>query len=110
MKIRMGFTRFIAVSLVIAASVALFACTSEEPERESVTVELDWYPNANHSGFFVAQDQGYFDEENLDVDVRPPADPALSSRRLLRQMNETSVSFIKPTRYWLVTKACQLSR
>ncbi|MXZ03553.1 MAG: hypothetical protein F4Y88_07750 [Chloroflexi bacterium] len=77
MKIRMGFTRFIAVSLVIAASVALFGCTSEEPERESVTVELDWYPNANHSGFFVAQDQGYFDEENLDVDVRPPADPAL---------------------------------
>lgn len=77
MKIRMRFTRLIAVSLVIAASVALFACTTEEPERESVTVELDWYPNANHSGFFVAQDQGYFDEENLDVDVRPPADPAL---------------------------------
>ena len=69
--------KFVALSLVIAASAALLACTSEESERETVTVELDWYPNANHSGIFVAQDQGYFDEENLDVDVRPPADPAL---------------------------------
>ena len=81
----MSFTRFnklIAISLLIAASLTLVACytagTSEpEVERESVTVELDWYPNANHSGIFVAQDQGFFDEENLDVDVRPPADPAL---------------------------------
>ena len=82
MKSKIPFNRLIAVLIIAAATAMLLACysvetTEPEPEREAVTVELDWYPNANHSGIFVAQDQGYFDEENLDVDVRPPADPAL---------------------------------
>ncbi len=80
MNINIGLKKTLVLSLAIVASAFIVGCfsfESSEVERESVTVELDWYPNANHSGFYVALDQGYFDEENLDVDVRPPADPAL---------------------------------
>ena len=78
MKTITGLSKLVLATLLVAIALTAFACTSDEPaERESVSVELDWYPNANHSGIFVAQDQGYFDDENLDVDVRPPADPAL---------------------------------
>lgn len=42
-----------------------------------VTVALDWYPNANHAGFFLAQERGYFADAGLDVELTTPADPTL---------------------------------
>ncbi len=43
-------------------------------ERTAVTVILDWTPNTNHTGFFVAQARGYYDEANLDVTIQEPTD------------------------------------
>lgn len=40
-----------------------------------VTLALDWYPNANHSGLYMAQDRGYFSEAGLSVELLVPADP-----------------------------------
>src|SRR5665811_1402946 len=42
----------------------------------SVSLALDWYPNANHAGLYLAQDRGYFEEAGLSVDIYVPADPA----------------------------------
>lgn len=42
---------------------------------ESVTLALDWYPNANHAGLFLAQERGYFQAQNLAVDLYTPSDP-----------------------------------
>ena len=41
----------------------------------SVTLALDWYPNANHTGLYVALDRGYFADAGLDVEIYTPADP-----------------------------------
>lgn len=40
-----------------------------------VTVALDWYPNANHAGLFLAQEQGVFAAAGLAVETYTPADP-----------------------------------
>ena len=38
---------------------------------------LDWTPNTNHTGLYVAKDKGYFEKEGLDVEiVQPPEDGA----------------------------------
>jgi NitT/TauT family transport system substrate-binding protein len=34
---------------------------------------LDWTPNTNHTGIFVAEAKGYFAEAGLDVQIRSPA-------------------------------------
>ncbi|MFE4711730.1 ABC transporter substrate-binding protein [Paenibacillus sp. NPDC056722] len=39
-----------------------------------LTLMLDWYPNAVHSFLYAAQENGYFAEEGLDVDIQMPAD------------------------------------
>ena len=39
-----------------------------------MTLILDWTPNTNHTGFFVAQALGYYDEANLDVSIQEPTD------------------------------------
>jgi NitT/TauT family transport system substrate-binding protein len=39
----------------------------------AVTVALDWTPNTNHTGLYVAADEGAFEAEGLDVRFRSPA-------------------------------------
>ncbi len=35
----------------------------------NVTFGLDWTPNTNHTGLYVAQEEGYYQEEGLAVDI-----------------------------------------
>lgn len=39
-----------------------------------VTVVLDWTPNTNHSGLYLARDRGYFRAAGLDVTIVEPGD------------------------------------
>ncbi len=72
------------LSFVLSLTVigALAACQSEEPAAadgeddaalSEVTFVLDWTPNTNHTGIFVADALGYFEEAGLSVTiVQPP--------------------------------------
>ncbi len=40
---------------------------------KDVTVVLDWTPNTNHTGLYVAKDMGYFAEEGLEVEILQPS-------------------------------------
>lgn len=40
---------------------------------EKVTVVLDWTPNTNHTGLYVALDKGYYKEQGLDVEIVQPS-------------------------------------
>ena len=56
-----------------------FACgvSAEDKDLEKVTFCLDWTPNTNHTGLYVAQAQGYYEEAGLDVEiVQPPENGA----------------------------------
>ncbi|MGS0764092.1 ABC transporter substrate-binding protein [Syntrophomonas curvata] len=39
-----------------------------------VTVLLDWLPNTNHTGLYVAQDKGYFKAEGLEAELLQPGE------------------------------------
>ncbi len=47
------------------------------PELQKVTLVLDWTPNTNHTGFYVADALGYYDEAGIDLEIiQPPEDGA----------------------------------
>ena len=52
-------------------------CADESSEstgengNETVRIALDWTPNTNHTGLYVALNKGYFEEAGLDVEVLP---------------------------------------
>ena len=66
----------IAALLAAAAlGLSLTACGSEQkPENGLVPVSLvlDWTPNTNHTGFYVAQKLGYYQEAGLEVEILLP--------------------------------------
>ncbi len=43
-------------------------------QRQKITVLLDWFPNTNHTGIYVAKEKGYFAKENLEVSILQPAE------------------------------------
>lgn len=67
------------VALFLALMVAACGTKSEDitPVRDQLAVAMDWYPNPDHAGFLVAQDQGYFNDAGLDVSLDSPTDPSL---------------------------------
>lgn len=72
--------KLIAAGLAAAMTVAMTGAVpayAEEAETEKITFVLDWTPNTNHTGLYVAQSQGFFEEQGLEVEiVQPPEDGA----------------------------------
>ncbi len=78
--------------LAAAASLVLTACSTADASDDAsgtpgdagsdaqltpVTFVLDWTPNTNHTGVYVAAANGYFAEHGLDVEIiQPPEDGA----------------------------------
>ncbi|MBE5947052.1 MAG: ABC transporter substrate-binding protein [Lachnospiraceae bacterium] len=62
--------------------MSLVACGKDDNkiadgELTKITFVLDWTPNTNHTGLYVALEKGYFEEAGLDVEiVQPPEDGA----------------------------------
>lgn len=64
------------LSLLIGAALVILLLVSCTNEAEAdTTVILDWFPNSNHTGFYSAIANGYFEDENLEVKIVPPVDP-----------------------------------
>ena len=43
---------------------------------DKMTVLLDWFINPDHGPIIVAQEKGYFSEQDLEVEIIAPADPS----------------------------------
>lgn len=75
----------LALFLALGMCLSMTACggqseqTAEQSSTEGdnlkeVTLVLDYVPNTNHTGFYVAQDKGYFEQQGLKVNIIEPGD------------------------------------
>ncbi|CUH40560.1 Putative thiamine biosynthesis protein [Jannaschia seosinensis] len=56
-----------AIALLVAMPAAA---------QDKMTLMLDWFVNPDHGPIIIAQEQGYFAEQGLEIEVIAPADPA----------------------------------
>jgi len=58
--------------------ILIISFTGCKKDDGTIRVLLDWTPNTNHTGLFVALEKGWFAEEGLHVTItQPPEDNAL---------------------------------
>lgn len=66
------------LSIILAATLILVGCSTNNNdtsnELTNLTFVLDWTPNTNHTGLYVAQEKGYFEEEGLNVEIVTPGE------------------------------------
>jgi NitT/TauT family transport system substrate-binding protein len=62
-------------TLLAVALVALTACGGDsgggDGDKDKVTLQSKWVVQAQFAGYYAALDQGFYDEENLEVTIRP---------------------------------------
>lgn len=100
--------RWMAGLMALTLSVSLTACgskqdqakggaTAEAPkDLKKVSLVLDWYPNAVHSFIYVAQKEGYFKQEGLDVEIKMPAENPTDGIKLVGSGKETFALYYQP--------------
>jgi putative hydroxymethylpyrimidine transport system substrate-binding protein len=85
-----------ALALFILA-IALAACGEKDEDvagkRDPFDLTLDFYPNPDHAGIYMAQEAGYFDDAGLDVTIRTPSDPAAPIRLVAAGQTDLAISY-----------------
>jgi putative hydroxymethylpyrimidine transport system substrate-binding protein len=96
----MKFPRIPALALaaaLLAVVLGLAACgeKSEDTSTEAqpLSLTLDFYPNADHAGIYMAQKLGYFEEAGLDVSIDTPSDPAAPLKLVAAGQSDLAVSY-----------------
>ncbi len=83
----------VVVALILMALVAGCAGPRATPQRVKAMLSLDWVPNTNHTGFYVAQEKGWYAEQGVDLEIQIPSDPAAALKQVAYGNTEFGVSF-----------------
>ena len=61
--------------------------------QDKLTLLLDWFVNPNHAPIIIAEEQGYFADQNLLVEIIPPADPSAPPKLVAAGSGDLAVSY-----------------
>jgi putative hydroxymethylpyrimidine transport system substrate-binding protein len=89
----------IAVTVaLIALTLGLAACGEKSDSTtgaatEPLSLTLDFYPNPDHAGIYMAQKLGYFADAGLDVSIHTPSDPAAPIKLVAARQTDLAISY-----------------
>ena len=80
---------------LMKASVTAIALMAAAPAMaaDKMTLLLDWFINPDHGPIIIAEENGYFAEQGLEVEVVPPADPSMPPRLVAAGQADLAVSY-----------------
>ena len=87
--------------LLAALPLALAACApsgatsggSSSGTLTPVTLALDWTPNTNHTGIYVAQAQGYYKQQGIDLKLTPYSSQVAPEQLVTTNQADFAISF-----------------
>jgi len=90
--------RIPAISLaVLLLALTLAACGEKSEDttgdRQAFGLTLDFYPNPDHAGIYMAQKLGYFEEAGLDLSIETPSEPAAPLKQLAAGRTDLAISY-----------------
>lgn len=83
----------LSIAALMALMLVLAGCQRSSGELTKVVLSLDWVPNTNHTGFYVALDKGWYAEEGIDLEIQTPSDPSAALKQVAAGNTEFGVSF-----------------
>jgi putative hydroxymethylpyrimidine transport system substrate-binding protein len=86
-----------AAAALLALALGLAACGKKsegaKTEAQALSLMLDFYPNPDHAGIYMAQKLGYFEEAGLDVSISTPSDPAAPIKQVAAGRTDLAISY-----------------
>jgi ABC-type nitrate/sulfonate/bicarbonate transport system substrate-binding protein len=65
---------FILLTFLVLLVFSTPIYSMEEQSLQEITVLLDWVPNTNHTGLYVAIEKGFYKQEGLEVNIIQPSE------------------------------------
>lgn len=63
------------ISLAVAFTLVLSGCGAKSSDDlQKVSLVLDYTPNTNHTGIYVAKEKGYYKDAGLNVEINQPSE------------------------------------
>ena len=93
----------VSLFLLTGLSGNSFADNQSREKLKEITVLLDWIPNTNHTGMYVAKEKGYYAEEGLSVDIIQPSEGG-SAALIAAGQGEFGISYQEQVTYARTTK------
>ena len=84
--------RLPALLVLALATIVAVACGGGD-DKDKVTLALDWFPNANHAGLYMALENGYFEDENLEVEMYTPSDPSTVNQTVAAGADDFGINY-----------------
>jgi ABC-type nitrate/sulfonate/bicarbonate transport system substrate-binding protein len=89
------------ITILAVASLALVGCdggpgptpTPPAGKPDKVRFAMDWTPNTNHTGIYVAIDKGWYRDANLEVELLPYSDANTPDTLVATGQADLGVSF-----------------
>ncbi len=75
------------------AAATTAAETTEAQETVDVTLQLKWVTQGQFAGYYAALEQGYYEEENLDVTIRPGGPDIVPEQAVLGGQAEFGINW-----------------
>lgn len=69
------------------------AGAASEGQAATVTLALDWTPNTNHTGIYVAQQKGWYEEEGIELQILPYAEGTTTDQLVSSGTADFGISF-----------------
>ncbi len=87
----------VLIATLAALILGLAACGEKsedvEGEAEPFALTLDFYPNPDHAGIYMAQKLGYFADAGLEVEIQTPSDPAAPIKQVAAGRTDLAISY-----------------
>jgi ABC-type nitrate/sulfonate/bicarbonate transport systems, periplasmic components len=72
-------------------------------------VVLDWFINPNHAPLFVAEQEGFFKQQGIEVEFIPPADTSEGTKMVAANKADIAITY-QPTLMYKITNGLPLIR
>jgi NitT/TauT family transport system substrate-binding protein len=70
------------------------ATTQEGMEHASVTLQLKWVTQAQFAGYYAALEQGYYEDEGLDVTIKPGGPDIVPEQAVLGKQADFGIDWL----------------
>ena len=78
-------------------------------KAENLTLLLDWFINPDHGPIIIAQENGYFSDYDLEVEIIAPADPSAPPKLVAAGRGDIAISY-QPQLHLNVNEGLPLTR
>jgi ABC-type nitrate/sulfonate/bicarbonate transport system substrate-binding protein len=83
---------------LLAIAIALAGCasattTGQPGAKTTITLALDWTPNTNHTGIYVAMQKGYYAQQGINLKLTPYSSSVYPEQLVAQGQADFAISF-----------------